>query len=153
MKRRLCLLIYSMGLISFGGCVSTMIAQQAANQAAPPAVQTFNFDVSTPGAETGTLFVQTRQPSYQMVVAKYAIRVDSKAPLVVEKQSDVTIKIDAGKHTVRFYGTSEKPAESDKVVWGEPHNKDIVIAKDQVLRLKYVGSYRMFGSGSVEEIK
>ena len=153
MKRKIFMLLSGLMFMSLCGCVSTMVAQQAANQAAPPKVQNFSFDVSKPGADVGTLFVQTRQPSYQMAVAKYAIKIDSNPPLVVEKQSDVTIKINAGKHSLKFYGTSDNPAESDKVVWGEPHKKDIVIAKDQVLKLKYTGPYRMFGSGNVEEIK
>ncbi|MBF0571540.1 MAG: hypothetical protein HQL12_06660 [Candidatus Omnitrophica bacterium] len=153
MKRKLFMLLSGLMLMSLCGCVSTMVAQQATNQAAPPKVQNFSFDVSKQGEDVGTLFVQTRQPSYQMVVAKYAIKIDSNPPLVVEKQSDVTIKMSVGKHSLKFYGTSDNPAESDKVVWGEPHNKDVVIAKDQMLKLKYTGSYRMFGSGNVEEIK
>ena len=153
MNRRIFMLLNGLMLLFLCGCVSTMIAQQAANQAAPPKVQNFSFDVSKPGADVGTLFVKTRQPSYQMAVAKYAIKIDSNSPLVVEKQSDVTIKINAGKHSLKFYGTSDNPAESDKVVWGEPHMKDIVIVKDQVLKLRYTGSYRMFGSGNIEEIK
>ncbi|MBF0503670.1 MAG: hypothetical protein HQL14_01070 [Candidatus Omnitrophica bacterium] len=153
MKRKIFLLFSGLMFMSLCGCVSTMIAQQAANQAAPPKAQSFSFDVSKPGADAGTLYIQTRQPSYQMVVAKYAIKIDSNPPLVVEKQSDVTIKINVGKHSLKFYGTSDNPAESDKVVWGEPNKKDIVIAKDQVLKFKYTGPYRMFGSGNVEEIK
>ena len=153
MKRKMLMFLSGLMFMSLCGCVSTMVAQQATNQAAPPKVQNFSFDVSTPGADAGTLFIQTRQPSYQMAVAKYAIKIDANSPLVVEKQSDVTIKINAGKHSLKFYGTSDNPAESDKVVWGEPHMKDIVIAKDQVLKLKYTGPYRMFGSGNVEDIK
>ena len=153
MKIKIFMLFSGLMLMSLCGCLTTMISQQAANQAAPPKVQNFSFDVSKPGADVGTLFVQTRQPSYQMAVAKYAIKIDSNPVLVVEKQSDVTIKINAGKHSLKLYGTSDNPAESDKVVWGEPNKKDIVIAKDQVLKLKYTGPYRMFGAGNVEEIK
>ena len=145
MKRNILLLLSSLILMSLCGCVSTMVAQQATNQVAPPKVQNFSFDVSKPGADVGTLFVQTRQPSYQMIAAKYAIKIDTNPPLIVEKQSDVTIKINAGKHSLTFYATSDDPAESDKVVWGQPHMKDIVIVKDQMFKLKYIGPYRMFG--------
>ena len=153
MIRRFLMLLSGLMLLFLCGCVTTMVAQQAANQAAPPKVQNYSFDESNPGMDVGILYVQTRQPSYQMAVAKYAIKIDSNAPLVVEKQSNVAIKINVGKHSLKFYGTSDNPAESDKVVWGEPHNKDIVIAKDQVLKLKYTGPYRMFGSGNIEDIK
>jgi hypothetical protein len=153
MKRNLFTLAGGLMLMSLCGCVATMLTEQAANQAAPPTVEKFSFDASTPGADVGTLMVQTRQPSYQLAVEKYAIKIDTNAPLVVAKQSDVTIKLNAGKHALKFYATSSDPAESDKVTFGEPHKKDIVIIKDQELKLKYIGPYRLLGSGSVEEIK
>jgi hypothetical protein len=130
-----------------------MITEQAANQVAPPTVETFSFDVSTPGSDIGTLMVQTRQPSYQLAVDKYAIKIDSNPALVVSKQSDVTIKLNAGTHSVKCYATSSNPAESDHVTFGEPNNKDIVITKGQELKLKYTGPYRLLGSGSLEEIQ
>src|SRR5208282_4883628 len=153
MKRKLFIPVGALMLMSLSGCVASMLTEQAANQVAPPTVETFSFDVSTPGADAGTLMVQTRQPSYQLVVDKYAIKIDSHAPLVVSKQSDVTIKLNAGTHSLKFYAASSNPAESDQVSFGEPHNKDIVITKDQELKLKYIGPYRLLGSGSVEEIK
>jgi hypothetical protein len=153
MKRNIFMLVGGLILMSLCGCVTSMIAEQAANQAAPPPVEKFSFDVSTPGADVGTLMVQTRQPSYQLAVDKYAIKIDSNAPLVVSKQSDVTIKLNAGAHSLNFYATSSNPAESDKVTFGKPYNKDIVITKDQELKLKYIGPYRLLGSGSVEYIK
>ena len=153
MKRNIVMLVGGLMLMSLCGCVTAMVAEQAANQAAPPPVENFSFDVSTPGADAGTLMVQTRQPSYQLAVDKYAIKIDSNAPLVVSKQSDVTIKLNAGKHSLSFYATSSNPSESDKVTFGKPQNKDIVITTDQELKLKYIGPYRLLGSGSVEEIK
>jgi len=147
------MLVGGLMVMSLCGCVTAMVAEQAANQAAPPTVEKFSFDVSTPGADVGTLMVQTRQPSYQLAVDKYAIKIDSNASLVVSKQSDVTIKLNAGAHSLNFYATSSNPAESDKVTFGKPYNKDIVITKDQELKLKYIGPYRLLGSGSVEEIK
>lgn len=153
MKRNLFMLAGGLMLMSLCGCVTAMLTEQAANQAAPPTVEKFSFDVSTPGADVGTLTVQTRQPSYQLAVDRYAIKIDANAPLLVAKQSDVTIKLNAGKHALKFYATSSNPAESDQVTFGEPHNKDIVIAKDQDLKLKYIGPYRLLGSGSLEEIK
>jgi hypothetical protein len=153
MKRNLFTLAGALMLMSLCGCVTAMLTEQAANQAAPPTVEKFSFDVSTPGADVGTLMVQTRQPSYQLAVEKYAIKIDANAPLVVSKQSDVTLKLNAGKHALKFYATSSNPAESDQVTFGEPHKKDIVITKDQELKLKYIGPYRLLGSGSLEEIK
>ena len=153
MKRNLFALAGGLMLMLLCGCVATMLSEQAANQAAPPTVEKFSFDVSTPGVDVGTLTVQTRQPSYQLAVEKYAIKIDTNAPLVVAKQSDVTIKLDAGKHALKFYATSSNPTESDQVTFGEPHKKDIVIIKDQELKLKYIGPYRLLGSGSLEEIK
>jgi len=153
MKRNIFILVGGLMLMSLCGCVASMLTEQAANQVAPPTVEKFSFDVSTPGADVGTLMVQTRQPSYQLAVDKYAIKIDSNAPLVVSKQSDVAIKLNAGKHSLKFYATSSNPSESEKVTFGEPHNKDIVITKDQELKLKYIGPYRLLGSGSVEYIK
>ena len=153
MKRNLFTLAGGLMLVSLCGCVATMLSEQAANQAAPPTVEKFSFDASTPGADVGTLSVQTRQPSYQLAVERYAVKIDNNAPLVVAKQSDVTIKLNAGQHTLKFYATSSDPAESNEVTFGEPHKKDIVIAKDQELKLKYIGPYRLLGSGSLEEIK
>jgi len=153
LKRNISMLVGGLMLVSLCGCVASMLTEQAANQVAPPAVDKFSFDVSTPEAAVGTLMVQTRQPSYQLVVDKYAIKIDSNSPLVVSKQSDVTIKLNAGKHSLKFYATSSNPAESDQITFGEPNNKDIVITKDQELKLKYTGPYRLFGSGNVGEIK
>ena len=153
MKRNIITLAGGLMLMFLCGCVATMLSEQAANQAAPPTVEKFSFDVSTPGADVGTLMVQTRQPSYQLAVEKYAIKIDTNAPLIVSKQSDVTIKLDVGKHALKFYATSSNPAESDQVTFGEPHKKDIVIIKDQELKLKYIGPYRLLGSGNLEEIK
>ena len=153
MKRNLFTLAGALMLMSLCGCVASMLSEQAANQVAPPTVEKFSFDVSTPGADVGTLIVQTRQPSYQLVVDKYAIKIDSNAPLVVSKQSDVTIKLNAGNHSLKFYATSSNPAESDRVTFGEPNNKDIVVTKGQEQRLKYTGPYRLLGSGNVEEIE
>src|ERR1035441_4349730 len=153
MKRQILMLVCGLVLMPLSGCVTTMVAEQAANQAAPPTVDKFSLDVSTAGADVGTLMVQTRQPSYQMAVDKYAIKIDSNAPLVVSKQSDVTIKLDAGKHSLKFYATTSNPAESDKVTFGQPHNKDVVVTKGQEQRLKYTGPYRLLGSGNVEEIE
>ena len=153
MKRNMFTLVGGLMLMSLCGCVASMLSEQAANQVAPPTVEKFSFDVSTPGADVGTLIVQTRQPSYQLVVDKYAIKIDSNAPLVVSKQSDVTIKLNAGNHSLKFYATSSNPAESDRVTFGEPNNKDIVVTKGQEQRLKYIGPYRLLGSGNVEEIE
>ena len=154
MKRYIFILVSAFMLMSLCGCVATMLTEQAVNQAAPPTVEKFSFDISRPGADVGALIVQTRQPSYQLLaVDKYAIKIDSNAPLVVSKQSDVTIKLNTGKHSLKFYATSANPAESEKTTFGRPHNKDIFITKDQALKLKYIGPYRLLGSGSVEEIK
>ena len=153
MKKQLLVVLGGVMLLGLGGCVTSMVAEQAANQAAPPAVEKFSFDVSTAGTEVGTLTVQTRQPSYQAVVEKYAIKIDAGSPLVVSKQSDVTIKLNVGKHAVKLYATSSNPAESEKVTWGMASNKEVAIAKEQELKLKYTGPYRMLGAGNVEDVK
>lgn len=140
-------------LATLVGCVATMVGEQAANQVAPPTVETFSFDVSTPGAGVGTLVVQTRQPSYQLAVERYAIRIDDRAPLVVSKQSDVTIKLNAGTHALSFYATAADPAESAKVTFGKPYDKEVVIANNGVLKLRYTGPYRLLGTGEVEVVK
>jgi len=153
MKRSLFTLVSGLMLVSLCGCVTSVLVEQTANQAAPPTVEKFSFDVSTPGADAGTLMVQTRQPSYQISFDRYAIKIDTNAPLVVAKQSDVTIKLNAGKHSLMFYAASSEPGESDKVAYGRSYNRDIVITKDQELKLKYTGPYRLLGTGKVEEIK
>ncbi|HTR41390.1 MAG TPA: hypothetical protein VMH87_07210 [Pseudomonadales bacterium] len=152
MKRNILTLVGGLMLMSLSGCVTAMLTEQAANQATPPTVENFSFDISTPGADAGTLMLQTRQPSYQLSVAKYAIKIDTNAPLVVSKQSDVTVKLDAGKHSLKLYATSSDPTECEKVTYGRANTKEIVVTKDQELNLKYTGPYRLLGSGTVKEI-
>jgi hypothetical protein len=140
-------------LLSLCGCVSTLIGEKVASTATPPHVANSNFDLSTPGADAGKLTVQFRQPTYQLAVEKYAVKIDSLSPLVVSKQSDVEVKLDAGKHSLKFYAVSSNPAESEKVSYGEPTKREIVIIKDQEQKLKYTGPYRLFGRGDVEVIQ
>ena len=97
--------------------------------------------------------VQFRQPTYQLAVAKYALKIDSHAPLVVSKQSEVAVKLDAGKHSLKFYAASSDPKESEQVSFGEPTKKEIVTVKDQEQKLKYTGPYRLLGQGKVEVIQ
>ena len=153
MKWKFIVLIGCLILMSLCGCISTMIAEKTASVAAPPDIEKFSFDLSTPGADMGKLTVQCRQPSYQMAVAKYAIRIDSKSPLVVSKQSDTDIKLEAGKHSLKFYACSSNPEESEKVSYGAPTTREIVIIKDQEQKLKYTGPYRLLGEGKVEVIQ
>lgn len=152
-KRNAYMLAGGLMLLLLSGCVATMVGEQAANQVAPPTVEKFSFDVSTPGASVGTLVVQTRQPSYQLAVDKYAIKIDAQAPLVVSKQSDVTIRLNAGRHALSFYATGSDPAESAKVTFGKPADKEVVIANNGVLTLRFTGPYRLLGAGDVEEVK
>jgi hypothetical protein len=88
-----------------------------------------------------------------MSVDKYAIKIDSNSPLVVSKQSDTDIKLDAGKHTLKFYAVSSDPQESEKVSYGKPTTREIVITKDKDQTLKYTGPYRLLGEGKVEVIQ
>ena len=153
MKRIIFVIASSFVLISLCGCVSTMLCQQTASVVAPPKVEKASFDVSTPGSDAGQLFVQFRQPTYRMLVDKYAVKIDSNPPLVVPRQSDVDIKLNAGKHTLKFYAPSSVPGQVDKVAYGQPSKKDIVITKDQQLKLKYTGPFQVFNAGNVAEIK
>ena len=153
MKRKFLILINCLMLMSLCGCVSTLIAEKTASVAAPPKTEAFSFDLSTPGADIGKLIVQCRQPSYQMSVEKYAIKIDSTSPLVISKQSDTDVKLDAGKHSLKFYAVSSNPEESEKVSFGKPTKREIVIIKDQEQKLKYTGPYRLFGEGKVEVIQ
>jgi hypothetical protein len=153
MKSKFIIPVSCLMLVFLCGCVSTLIGEKTASVAAPPETDKFSFDLSTPGADTGRLIVQFRQPSYQMSVEKYAIKIDSNSPLVVSKQCDADVKLDAGKHSLKFYAVSSKPEESEKVSYGEPTIKEIVIIKDQEQKLKYTGPYRLFGEGKVEVIQ
>lgn len=153
MKRTLIVLAGFLIVMSVCGCVSTMIAEKTASVAAPPDVEKFSFDLSTPSGDIGNLIVQCRQPSYQMSVARYAIKIDSRPSLVVAKQSDTNIKLDAGKHTLKLYAVSSNPEESEMVSFGKPSTREIVIIKDQEQKLKYTGPYRLFGAGKVEEVQ
>ena len=153
MKRIFTVLCFCLILISLCGCVTTMISEKVASEAAPPDIEKFSFDLSTPGADIGKLTVQCRQPSYQIFVDKYAIKVDSKTPLVVSKQSDTDIKLDAGKHTLKFYACSSNPESSEKVSFGLSTTREIFIVKDKEQKLKYTGPYRLLGEGKVEDIQ
>jgi hypothetical protein len=153
MKRKFIVLVNCLILMSLCGCVSTLLVEKSASVAAPQDTDKFSFDLSTPGADIGTLLVQCRQPSYQMSVEKYAIKIDSNSPLVVSKQSDTDIKLDAGKHFLKFYAVSSTPEESEKVSFGKPTNREIVIIKDKEQKLQYTGPYRLLGEGKVEVIQ
>jgi len=153
MKRKFLILVNCLILMSSCGCVSTLIGEKAASAASPPKTEIFSFDLSTPGADVGKLTVQCRQPTYQLSVEKYAIKIDSNSPLVISKQSDTDVKLDAGKHSLKFYAVSSNPAESEKVSFGKPTKREIVIIKDQEQKLKYTGPYRLFGEGKVEVIQ
>ena len=153
MKRKFLILVNCLILMSSCGCISTLIGEKTASVASPPKTEIFSFDLSTPGADVGRLTVQCRQPSYQLSVEKYAIKIDSNSPLVISKQSDTDVKLDAGKHSLKFYAVSSNPAESEKVSFGKPTKREIVIIKDQEQKLKYTGPYRLFGEGKVEVIQ
>ena len=153
MKRKFLILVNCLILMSSCGCVSTLIGEKTASAASPPKTEIFSFDQSTPGADVGRLTVQCRQPTYQLSVEKYAIKIDSNSPLVISKQSDTDVKLDAGKHSLKFYAVSSNPAESEKVSYGKPTKREIVIIKDQEQKLKYTGPYRLFGEGKVEVIQ
>ncbi|MGD1018351.1 MAG: hypothetical protein ABSA12_03430 [Verrucomicrobiia bacterium] len=153
MKRKFILPATCLMLVSLCGCVATLVGEKTASEAAPPQIENFSFDLSTPGADTGTLMVQFRQPSYQMSVDKYAVKIDSGSPLVVSKQSDADIKLAAGKHSLKFYATSSQPDESEKVTYGKPTTREVEISKDQVQTLQYTGPYRLFGEGKVVVIQ
>jgi hypothetical protein len=153
MKQKLIIFASCLMLASLCGCVATLISEKTASEAAPPEVEKLSFDLSTPGADAGRLMVQFRQPSYQISVAKYAVKIDSLAPLVVSKQSDVAVKLDAGKHSLKFYAASSQPEDSEKVSFGMSTKTEIVISKDQEQKLKYTGPYRLLGEGKVEVIQ
>ena len=83
-------------------------------------------------------------------MTKYAIKLDSNPALVVAKNSDTEIRIDAGKHTVKFYAVSGNAGESEKVSFGRATTKDIYISKDAAQNVTYTGPYRLFGEGKLE---
>jgi hypothetical protein len=131
------------------GCVSTLCVEKA-SQAVPTKVDSFSFDLSTPGTDAGKVVVECRPPSNQVSVAKYAIVVDSHSPLVVSKYSNTEITLNAGKHSLKLYVPPRNAAKSEKVAFGKPTTKDIVVMKDTGQTLKYTGPYGFFGKGSVE---
>ena len=152
MQRKFIVLANCLILMSLCGCVTTMLVEKAADTGLPPTTDEFSFDLSTPGTDIGKLIVQCRQPTYQMAVERYAIKIDSKSPLVVSKQSDTAIKLDAGTHSLKFYAVSSAPEESEKVSFGKPTQKEIVLIKDNEQKLRYTGPIRLFGEGKVEVI-
>ena len=153
MKMKFIALVNLLMLMSLCGCATTLIAEKTASVAAPPKTDKFSFDQSTSRADIGKFIIQCRQPSYQMSVEKYAIKIDSNPPLVVSKQSDTDIKLDSGKHSLKFYAVSSEPEESEKVSFGEPTTRQVVIIKDKEQILKYTGPYRLLGEGKVEVIQ
>jgi|APFre7841882630_1041343.scaffolds.fasta_scaffold20977_2 hypothetical protein len=153
MQSKFTVIVIGLILLSSGGCMTTMLVEKAADTAVPPKTEQFSFDLSTPGTESGQLTIQCRQPTYQQSVDKYAIKIDSKSPLVVSKQSDTNIKLDAGTHALKFYAVSSEPAESEKVAFGKPTNSEIIIVNGKEQKLKYTGPIRLFGEGKLEVIQ
>ncbi|MBF0484558.1 MAG: hypothetical protein HQL25_07630 [Candidatus Omnitrophica bacterium] len=150
MEKNLLIVILGMMLLPLSGCASTMAIEKATAMATTATQDKFSFDVSTPGADTGKLIVHCRPPSNQMFVDRYAIAIDSNPPLVVTKESDTDIKLNAGEHTIKFYATFPDPKQSEKVAFGHLTKKVIVITKDTEQSLKYTGPWRLFGEGKVE---
>jgi hypothetical protein len=153
MKKTLIVLANCLVLVYLSGCATTLLTEKVAGDAAPPKVENFSFDQSKPGADSGKLTVQFRQPSYQMSVERYAVKIDSNPALVVSKQSDAEIKLAAGKHSLKFYAVSSNPKDSEKVSFGAATTREIVITKDKEQKLKYTGPYRLTGEGKVEVIQ
>ena len=148
MERRLLGIVF--GLMFLSGCVSTMVVEKGTAMVTTAKQDKFSFDISTPGSDTGKLIVHCRPPTNQMFVDRYAIAIDSHPPLVVTKESDTDIKLNAGEHSIKFYATFPDPKESEKVAFGHLTKKAIVITKDKVQSLKYTEPYRLFGEGTVE---
>ena len=150
MERKLLAIVFGLILILASGCASTMAVEKATAMATTATQDKFSLDLSTPGADTGKLIVHCRPPSNQMLVDKYAIAIDSYAPLVVTKESDTDIKLNSGEHSIKFYATFPDPKESAKVAFGHLTKKVIVITKDKEQGLKYTGPWRLLGEGKVE---
>ena len=150
MERKLLAIVFGLILIFLSGCASTMAVEKVTAMATTAKQDKFSFDLSTPGADSGKLIVHCRPPTNQMFVDRYAIAIDSYPPLVVTKESDTDIKLNAGEHSIKFYATFPDPKESEKVAFGHLTKKVIVITKDKEQSLKYTGPYRLFGEGKVE---
>ena len=150
MKKGIAAIALGLTLLPLSGCASTMIVEKAAAMVTTATPDKFSLNLSTPGTDTGELIVHCRPPTNQIFVSKYAIAIDSYSPLIVTKESDTDIKINAGEHSIKFYATSGKPEDSEKVSFGEPTKKVIVITKDKEQSLKYTGPLRLFGEGKVE---
>ena len=63
------------------------------------------------------------------------------------------MKLEAGKHSLKFYAVSSDPAASENVSFGMSTKTEIVIIKDQEQKLKYTGPYRLLGEGKLEIIQ
>jgi|GEM_PF-1028049 len=150
MEKKLLLLAFGILSMFLSGCASIMTVEKCTAMATTAKQDKFSFDVSTPGTDTGKLIVHCRPPTNQMFVDRYAIAIDSYPPLVVTKESDTDIKINAGEHSIKFYATFPDPKESAKVAFGKLTKKVIVITKDTEQSLKYTGPWRLLGEGKVE---
>ena len=150
MENKLVAIVLGLIFMSLSGCASTMAVEKATAMATTATQDKFSFDLSTPGADAGKLIVHCRPPTNQMLVDRYAIAIDSYPPLVVTKESDTDIKLNAGEHSIKFYATFPDPKESEKVAFGHLTPKAIVITKDKEQSLKYTGPWRLLGEGKVE---
>jgi hypothetical protein len=130
-----------------------MVVEKTTAMATTATQDKFSYDLSTPGADSGQLIVQCRPPTNQMLVNKYAIAIDTYAPLIVTKESDTDIKINAGEHTIKFYATSGRPEDSQKVTFGKPTQKVVVVSKEKAQTVKYTGPWRLFGQGKFEIVQ
>ena len=150
MEKKLVAIVLGLTLMLLSGCASIMSVEKVTAMTTTAKQDKFSFDLSTPGADTGKLIVHCRPPTNQMLVDKYAIAIDSYSPLIVTKESDTDIKINAGEHSIKFYATSGKAENSGKVTFGKLTKKVVIITKDKEQSLKYTGPWRLFGEGTVE---
>lgn len=132
MKRRLFLL----ALLSLcaAGCFVVLEEERSVYGAGKTKFYESNMVKGSPFV--GILFIQCR-PTQRKAVKKYYIKVDTRPPMAVTKESDVRIYIDAGKHLVTI-GAMD---------FGRATQKKVVVREDRQTTLTYQGPYWSWASG------
>lgn len=115
------------------------------------AAQVVQHDLST-GGETATILLKARPAGQQQLVSFYQVNFNGLDPILIFKDSNAAIRLDAGTHTMTIQAVigRDKSKARDKF-FGEPAVRTIRLEKDQRMILEYVGPYWMREAGRLSE--
>ncbi len=137
-------ILFLAALLITAGCATVPEPQLTADQVK-------QIDLST-GTETATILVQARPAGQQQLTTFYQIDIDGHDPILVFKESNTAIRLDAGNYTVMFsavLGKDRTVAEGD--FFGNPSRKALKLTPGDRVVIQYTGPFWMGQAGRLFE--